>query len=316
MSKRLQSYIYLTATAAIWGIGAVVIKVTLDHLEPFTFLAYRFILTGLVVIPLFLIELQKHGVQLKQIPEMIKLDFFGVVLHLCLIFIGIDLTSALEASVILSMVPIFTIIGGILFLREKVSKFEIWGVSIAVIGTALIVLEPIFSGESLQFANVTGNLILIGANITSTYFALQSKIDLRNHYNPWMITLVGFLIAPIFFIPLSILEQPLNQLPAVISSIPITAHLGVIYMSIISGIIAFYIRQLGFRDIDASEAGIFSYLNPVFGAPLAILWLNESINTVFIIGTFLIICGVILAEYKPLTRYHERRIPAIPRRHL
>jgi len=72
--------------------------------------------------------------------------------------------------------------------------------------------------------------------------------------------------------------------------------LGILYMSIISGLVSYILYQKGLEKIEASEAGLFTYLQPVFGIPFAILMLKEKISTVFLIGMILIIIGVFYAE--------------------
>ncbi|HEB14007.1 MAG TPA: EamA family transporter, partial [candidate division WWE3 bacterium] len=54
------------------------------------------------------------------------------------------------------------------------------------------------------------------------------------------------------------------------------------------------------------EAALFLYLEPVFAAPLAYLWLGESITPTFIIGAAVIAAGVILTEYRPPRVAHLR----------
>ena len=75
-------------------------------------------------------------------------------------------------------------------------------------------------------------------------------------------------------------------------------QLGVIYMALISGTLAYSLWVRGQKTIEISEAGIFSYLTPIYAAPIAIIWLGESITTPFIIGSILIATGVVIAEYK------------------
>jgi drug/metabolite transporter (DMT)-like permease len=55
---------------------------------------------------------------------------------------------------------------------------------------------------------------------------------------------------------------------------------------------------LGERTIEVSEAALFTYLTPLFSIPIAIVWLNEKITPIFIVGAIIIATGVIIAEVK------------------
>jgi len=79
-------------------------------------------------------------------------------------------------------------------------------------------------------------------------------------------------------------------------------QLGVLYMAFISGTLAYALGIEGQKSIEISEAGLFSYLYPVFSAPLAVFWLGEKITVEFVIGAVLITMGVIIAEFKGLNK--------------
>jgi len=67
-------------------------------------------------------------------------------------------------------------------------------------------------------------------------------------------------------------------------------------MAIGGSIIAFWAYQEGQKRIEASEAAIFSYLQPAFAIPLSLLWLKEPFSPLTMIATATIITGVYLSE--------------------
>ena len=74
--------------------------------------------------------------------------------------------------------------------------------------------------------------------------------------------------------------------------------MGVWYMALISGSLAYYLYVKAQRSIEVSEAILFNYLQPVFSIPLALFWLGEKITPAFLLGALIIALGVIIAEYK------------------
>ena len=69
-------------------------------------------------------------------------------------------------------------------------------------------------------------------------------------------------------------------------------------MAFLSGIVGYALWIKGQKSIEVSEAGLFAYLTPIFGAPLAVWWLGEKITPIYIIGALIITLGVFIAEYK------------------
>ncbi|MDP3994763.1 MAG: EamA family transporter, partial [bacterium] len=75
-------------------------------------------------------------------------------------------------------------------------------------------------------------------------------------------------------------------------------HLGVLFMALISGNLAYSLWIKGQKTIEIGEAALFNYLYPVFAIPLAILWLKETVTIPFVIGAIIIVIGVFIAEIK------------------
>lgn len=71
---------------------------------------------------------------------------------------------------------------------------------------------------------------------------------------------------------------------------------GIAYMAILSGIIAYISYQYALQKIEASEASVFYYLQPLFAIPVAVIFLQESLSLVFFVGALIIAAGVYLAE--------------------
>ena len=73
---------------------------------------------------------------------------------------------------------------------------------------------------------------------------------------------------------------------------------GIIYMALISGLLAYVFYIMGLKYIEASKAAVFYYLQPLFGVPIAIIFLKETSSGVFIVGAILVAFGIIFAERK------------------
>ena len=70
-------------------------------------------------------------------------------------------------------------------------------------------------------------------------------------------------------------------------------------MAIFGSVIGLIAYIKGQDKIEASEASLFSYLQPLIYLPLGVLLLKENISPQQLIGLGLIIIGVITAEKKP-----------------
>ncbi|MCJ7805702.1 DMT family transporter [Patescibacteria group bacterium] len=299
---RLRAYIYLIIASAIWGIAGPVIKFTLKELPPFTFLAYRFFLTSIILSPLIFTKGVSFPKKPKELGLFVLIALLGTTINIGLLFWGLNLTTVLDQTIISMAAPLGVILAGTLILRERVTKIEKLGILIAIVGTVFIIVQPIFesSGPIFAYKNLFGNILTLISNFAWIGYVIFSKIGLKDYkFEPLSLTIGSFIIGFFTILPFSILEvgsfQGAVQLIKVVS---ITTHAGVVYMALLSGALAYFLYQLGQKTIEASEAILFTYLQTLFAIPLAVWWLKETITTPFILGTVLTTLGIGIAEYK------------------
>lgn len=280
---------------AIWGVAIVVIKYTLQFIDPVSFLFYRFCLTSAILFPFFLFYVKKHPLPLNKIPRLLFLGTLSTTVCLLFLFIGIQYTTAIDVSLISILGPILIVFGGAYFLKEKVTKRERTGLSIAVLGTLITVLEPVIKKESYPAPALWGNFLVFASYLSWTAYTLLWKVDCKK-YHPLVITSFNFFsglitLAPIFIIKTLNLQLTTFNLQ---NALP-----GLLYMSLASSVVAYLTYNWGISLIEASEATVFEYIKPLFAAPLAVLYLKEQVTPVFVLGAIIITLGVFLAEYKP-----------------
>lgn len=307
MTQRILAYLALLTTVAIWGVAGPVIKVTLRGITPFSFLALRFLINAVLISPFLLLYLRSHPLKWKDFTRLSLLTILGTTATLSLIFLGLERTTALDAVLIIATAPLFIVLAGAIFLKEKITKLEKFGLSLALLGISITVIQPLLERGILAQENLVGNLLILASNIVWTAFTITSKEDFRRH-TPFLITSFSFVLGFLTFIPLAFLENP-NLLLAV-SRLPLATLLGVLYMSILSSIVAYFTYAWGLSKIEASEAALFLYLEPIFAAPFAYLWLGETVTPVFLLGAVVIAAGVILTEYRPAVTHVQRGRPS------
>src|SRR4030042_2424925 len=113
MNNRFKAYLLLLTTAVIWGFASPVIKYTLGSLSPFAFLFYRFLITSLFFLPAFILIAKKEKETFTSLLKIAPLGFLGVTLTLSLIFLGIEKTTSLDASILVALSPIFICVAGV-----------------------------------------------------------------------------------------------------------------------------------------------------------------------------------------------------------
>ena len=296
--KRLKAYLLLLTTAACWGWAAPVVKYTLGFVSPEAFLFYRFWIVSIFFLIPFLAKIKRQPLPKKDFWALVLIGFLGGPATLWLIFTGANLTISIDSSLIVAMAPIFIVLAGGLFLKEKITLQEKAGMSLALTGTLVTILEPLLAGGLFGAKHLGGNLIVLSSNLVwAGYVILVKKYSSR--YSTIVITALTFFVGAVAFTPLFLATNQGFNLP------PPAAVPGILYMSIFSSIIAYTTYNWGVSLIEASEATIFTYLQPIFAAPLSYFWLKEEVSRMFFVGAAIIGLGVYLTERRtPL--FHRR----------
>ncbi len=296
---RLRAYIYLIIVAAIWGIAGPVIKFTLPSLPPFIFLTYRFFISSIILLPIIFFKKAKAPASIKDFVILTLIALLGSSINLGFLFYGYNYTTALDASLLSATAPLFVVAASAFFLKERVTKKEKIGLLIAFLGTLAIIFQPLAENKILFRENILGNVLVVISNFTWVLYIILSKFGLKHKYDPLYMTAYTFFVGFITLLPLAALQAgSLSNLVVLITDSPVQTHLGVLYMALLSGSLAYFLYQRAQKTIEASEATLFLYLSPLFATPLAVLWLGESITIFYLLGAAIVAIGVIIAENK------------------
>lgn len=293
-TPRIKSYFLFLITTIIWGIAGPVIKFTLGGMPALTFLAYRFAIAALLAVPILLLakaKLPRGG----DLWLVLFYSFLTSTVALGLLFFGYEKTTALYGALLSSAGPILVAIAGVFFLREIVTRREMVGIAIAFAGTVVTILGP---GIKDHDGTLIGNLLVFASLIVGVGTAVMGKMLLRKEISPLVLTNLSFVVGFITVAPITLLFIPPSELIAQIKSTPLPYHMGVFYMALLSGTLAYWFWHKAQKTIEIGEGGLFGYLYPLISIPLAVFWLQEKITLPFIIGAAVITVGVIIAEYK------------------
>lgn len=291
MTYRSKAYLQLLLVSAIWGFAGPVIKFTLRELSPLVFLFYRFALAGTMAIftlPFFRIKIS---------PQVLLYCFLTSTVGLGLLFLGYDQTSSIEGALISAIGPLLTATAGVMFLREHITGREKIGIAIALVGTLLIIFEPLTNGSLTS--TFSGNLLVAASVLVGVSLALMAKVLLRDQTNSsFALTQLSFAIGLLTTLPIVLLRYSPALIMSQIKEVSLPTHLGVWYMAFLSGTLAYSLWHKAQKTIEVGETALFVYTYPLFAAPLSFLWLRETVSPLFWIGTGITALGILIAQFK------------------
>ncbi len=312
---RRNAYIFLLINTICWSVSFIVVKPALQHTTPFRYLFYRYIIAVLFSLPILIHYLPKIKDFWKSMRIILPMELLGTTFALGLVYAGLARTTAIEASLITTTVPLFVTLFGVTLLGERQERHEWIGLLLALTGTIFLTILPLTQHENvLQSLSFSGNILIVAQNvIVAIYWILAKK-----YYRPYpklFISTISFYVGLVTFFVLSLSElhfsftsfaQTMYQ-DLQFNSVWVAAG----YMAIFGSIIGLTAYIKGQDCIEASEASIFTYLEPFIYLPLAMILLGEVITFLEVVGLIIIFLGVYIAEkrfkHHPLHRILKTR---------
>lgn len=284
--------VLITATF-FWAANAVAGRLAIDTISPIVLTQMRWILAFVILLPIALPHLKKDWPVIKsRLPYLFIMGASGYTMFNIILYTALTYTSAINATIEQSAMPLFIFILMTLVFRAPPRSGQVIGYFITLLGVVVTVSGGSFQALINLDVNRGDAIMMIGAFVYAAYsVALRSKPNI--HWLSFLTVLVG--CAAITAIPFLIYEMQTEKFifPYNAMGWGLAVFAGV-FPSIVSQ--ACFIR--GVELIGANTAGLFLNLVPIFGALLAVLVLGEQFAIYQALGLFLVIGGIFLAQRK------------------
>ncbi|OHD28313.1 MAG: hypothetical protein A2086_16540 [Spirochaetes bacterium GWD1_27_9] len=278
-TNKILSYVLIIFAVVIWGFSFLSIKVSLVALPPMTLALVRFVIASFVLFLFLRIKKVKLQFQFKDLPVFFVAGFSGITMYFFFENNGIKLTTASNASLIVSIVPILTIIAERIVFKIPLTKIKILSVIISMIGVYLVV------GFNTSGGTLIGNLLMIGACFSWLIYSLVTK-PLFKKYSQLEIVFYQTIIGTICFIPFVFFEKPNLE------ALNTTIILNIMFLGIFCSAICYYFYVYAMKQIGIGVSSLFINLIPIITVIASFFILNERIGIIQIIGGILIIFSV------------------------
>jgi len=289
--QKIPAPILLIIATILWGGNFVIGRAVATEISPFTLAFLRWSVALLFFYP-FIHKTLARDLPLirKSWPIVIAMSLTGVAAFNTLVYVGLHYTTAINASLMNATTPILIFILSFLFLKIRLTKIQVIGALISLLG----VLSIISNGSIktlLQLSFNKGDLIVFVAIICWSVYSLLVKQYAQSlpGNTTFFITIV---IGTIMLLPFFMYD---------ITSATSTVHWSfqtvgaIFYTGIFASIVAFLFWNTGVVRIGPNSAGIFLNFIPVFATVFAVLFIGETLHISQAIGGALAIFGVFLS---------------------
>lgn len=256
-----------------------------NDLHPLQINCLRFLLGGLVLLPFAINHIRDSGIKLlsKDLWNMAFLGILLVPISMTLFQFSIFYTKASITAVLISCNAIFTAPLSYLLLKEKMDKYIIFSIVFGLSGIIIIA----FPSASMSANDLIGIGLGTASSITFSLFNVLGK-KVIPRVGSYTLNSLSFLFgSAVMIMVLLIFKVPLfyglNQFTAIY----------LLYIGVVVTALAYILMFKGFEVLPINTGSLVFFGKPVFAGILSYIWLKETFSAKFLLGSVLIMIGII-----------------------
>ena len=289
MNKIIFAHLALFIVNLIYALNYSIAKdVMPEYINPSGFILLR-VLGGVSLFFLFFKIFINERINNSDLPRFALCGLFGVAINQLFFFEGLNLTTPINAAIIMTTNPILVIVISALLIREKISLMKIIGIIFGFIGACNLILN---SGD-FSFNNnfLTGNfLVFINATSYALYLVLVK--NLMKKYNPITVMFYVFFFGLIFVFPFGYENVMLIDLQIFTTEI----YLKVLFVIIFTTFIAYLFNGFALKSLTPATVSVYIYLQPLLASLIALFLNVDTLDMQKIISALFIFTAVFLVS--------------------
>jgi len=276
-----------------WSGNFVIGRFVHTDIHPLQLAFFRWLGAAVFMLPIFIPKFFKIITVLKKNFVILNtLSLLGVTSFNTLLYIGLQYTTATNALLINSFIPILILVLSHFILKISINKKQLTGIIISTIGVIFLILRGDLSSITHLKLNY-GDLWIVVSSLTWALYSVLVKFKPKDLSDLEFFTTIVYVGLFWLFIIYKIKGFSICQ------DMVIAKHyiLVFVYVSLFASVLSFYFWHKGIHQIGANKTGQFVHLMPLFGSILAYLFLGEKLHLYHVIGACLIAIGIYLSLF-------------------
>lgn len=271
----------------LWGSSFVAMKYAIGMIDPMLVVCARMIIASLCFLPFVRLFFKLH-LGRKHLLPLLAMGICEPCLYFLFEAAALNLTSASQASMITTMLPLLVAVAAALFLGESITRRVVAGLVLAAVGAIWLSLAASVSEHAPH--PVLGNFLEFLAMVTATgYIILVKKLSAT--LPSLFLTAAQSFIGAVFFLFIVVIMD--IRMPDAVS---VSALLSVLYLGTFVSVGAYGLYNFGVSRVPANQAAAFINLIPLWAIILGVVLLGERFTLWQFVAGLLIFVGVMMSQ--------------------
>lgn len=221
-------------------------------------------------------------------------SLFGMAVNMLAFFKGLELSTPINSSVLVTTTPIMVVVLSAFLIREKIHIYRALGIGIGLIGAVFLVVygqEFRIDAPNIPLGNI---LFLFNSLFFSLYLILVKK--LLETYHPFTLMKWLFAIGILFNLPVALPQF----LEISWQSLPFEAIWKLVYVVVGTTFLSYLLNVFALTQLKASTVSAFVYLQPLIGIIFAVMSGKDSLSFAKVVAAVMVLLGVYLVSKRPI----------------
>ena len=277
----------------VWGSSFLWIKIALREIGPFTLVAFRLLFGLIALLAIMRLQRQAFPRDRRTLLAYLFLGVFNTALPFVLISWGeISIDSAL-ASILNGTMPLFTIVIAHFWLHdEKITLTRMGGLIVGFVGVVMLVSRNAGSGGATG-NSMLGQLAVLGAAASYATAVTFARKNLRGQRPLVQATMVVLIADVLIGLITPVVDRPLS-----LPTLPLT-WLALAWLGLLGSCLAYLLYFYLINTWGATRAALVTYVFPVIGVILGVVFLNEVADWRLVAGSLLVVGGIAVVNFRP-----------------
>lgn len=300
--NKLTGHVAMFSANIIFGLNTTISRTLMPEiLSPYTLTFFR-LSGGMMLFWLVSLFTKKEKVPAKDIMLLFFASLFSLSFNQLPYFIGLSITSPIDASIVVTMLPIVTMILAAIIIKEPITLMKAVGVIVGASGALLLVFNShaIHVGQS----NFLGNIIVFGA-VSSFAIYLTLFKNLISRYSAITVMKWMFLFGTIVCLPFC--YKPLIQTDFSILSAAAFWRIG--YVVVFATFLGYLFLPFGQKALRPTTLSMYNYIQPVVASMVAVALSIDTFGIEKALSAVLVFAGVyIVTQSKSKAQLDAERV--------
>lgn len=285
--NKKHGHIALFVANLIFGLNTPITRTIVPQVvNPFVMTFFRMIGAAILFWTISIFSKQEK-VPTKDIVLFFFAAVFAIVLNQTFFIYGLSKTSPIDASLVITLVPIVTMVLSAIFIKEPITFKKAIGVIIGASGAMILILGG--SNDSSSASSLVGNLIVLSSVFSFAIYLSLFK-DLISRYSPITAMKWMFLFATILTLPVS--YKMFIQTDFASFDTSVILRIG--YVVVLATFFTYMLIPIGQKTLRPTTVSMYNYLQPIVASVATVIIGMDKFGVDKIISAVLVFFGVYL----------------------